>query len=165
MLLIPELSVFVPRCDHWTHSCVLLSQCPQSPYYVSLQTEVRRRGRTRGSTSRMEGPGLEKETGWEEQFWLETPGDFLWSYYTFLAGNQIKNMFKSWEFSKSHCVLADSFLVQTARVFAWPLQVLNPMYCFPREEWRLRMTLQPYKMGEWNAWTDWKQSQTSSKIQ
>lgn len=41
---------------------VLLSQCPQSPYYVSLQTEVRRRGRTRGNTSKMEGPGLEMET-------------------------------------------------------------------------------------------------------
>lgn len=41
---------------------LLPSQCPQSPYYVSLQTEVRRRGRTRGSTSRMEGPGLETET-------------------------------------------------------------------------------------------------------
>ncbi len=47
---------------------VLLSQCPQSPYYVSLQTEVRRRGRTRGSTSRMEGPGLETEMRWDGHF-------------------------------------------------------------------------------------------------
>lgn len=36
-------------------------------------------------------------------------------------------------------------------------QVLNPVHCFPREEWRLRMTPQPYKMGEWYADTGWKQ--------
>lgn len=103
----PELSVFVPGCDHCTHSRVLLFQCPQSPYYASLQTEVRRRGRTRGSTSRMEGPGQETEMRWDEKFSLVTPKvSFLWSY-AFLAGNQIKNMFKSLEFYNSHCVLAD----------------------------------------------------------
>ncbi len=49
---------------------VLLSQCPQSLYYVSLQTEVRRRGRTRGNTSRMDGPGLETAMRWDGHFHL-----------------------------------------------------------------------------------------------
>lgn len=40
---------------------LLLSQHPQSPYYASLQTGARRRGRARGSISIMEGPGVETE--------------------------------------------------------------------------------------------------------
>lgn len=49
-------------------SHVWLLQCLRSPYYVSLQTEVRRRGRTRGNTSRTGGPGPEMETRWASHF-------------------------------------------------------------------------------------------------
>lgn len=61
ILLLPELPTLVTEFTLLS-DVLLLLQCPQSPYYVSLQTEVRRRGRTRGSTFRMEGPGLETET-------------------------------------------------------------------------------------------------------
>lgn len=47
--------------------------------------------------------------------------------------------------------------VQAAVSVCMISQVLNPVHCFPREEWRLRMTRQPYKMGEWYAQTGWKQ--------
>ena len=56
-----------------------VSQCPQSPYYVSLPTGVRRRGRTRGSTSTMEGPGLEMEIRWDFKTMI-LKGNFLCSY-------------------------------------------------------------------------------------
>lgn len=59
-------------------------------------------------------------------------------------------------------VLVDCFCSNCTGVCMTSL-VVNPVYCFPREEWRLRMTPQPYKMGEWYAHTDWKQSQPSRK--
>lgn len=51
--------------------------------------------------------------------------------------------------------------VQAAVSVCMISQVLNPVHCFPREEWRLRMTRQPYKMGEWYARTGWKQPHCS----
>lgn len=55
------------------------------------------------------------------------------------------------------CVFFYLTFVQAAVSVCMISQVLNPVHCFPREEWRLRMTRQPYKMGEWYAQTGWKQ--------
>lgn len=70
-------------------------------------------------------------------------------------------MLESLEFV--HSLQADCFNMDYIDVCMTSL-VLNPVYCFPREEWRWRMTPQPYKMGEWYAGTDWKQSQPFRKI-
>lgn len=157
-----ETSVFLcwllPSLSH-----MWLLQCLRSPYYVSLQTEVRRRGRTRGNTSRMDGPGPEMETRWAGHFrTLQT-----WtSCLAFFVEIKIQNMFrKQLNFSLLCYALADFLcffvvfftFVQAAVSVCMISQVLNPVHCFPREEWRLRMTRQPYKMGEWYARTDWKQ--------
>lgn len=55
------------------------------------------------------------------------------------------------------CVCSRRTFVHTAPVFAWPHWFWILCVVFLREEWRLPMTLQLYKMGEWYAHTDWKQ--------
>lgn len=74
-------------------SHVWLLQCLRSPYYVSLQTEVRRRGRTRGNTSRTDGPGPEMETRWASHFRKKKLQTWT-SCLAFLPGIKIENMFR-----------------------------------------------------------------------
>lgn len=80
------------------------SQCPQSRYYVSLPTGVRRRGRTRASTSRMEDPGPETEMRWDEHILNRMSVTLRENKQTFLS-------FLLWHYD-------------------YDTQVLNPKFCF-----------------------------------
>lgn len=95
-------------------TCAWLLQCLQSLYYVSLQTEVRRRGRTRGNTSRMDGLGPETQTRWANESFLQLQ---TWtSRLAFLPAIEIKNIFrKLLNFFKLVHWLADSFFLSNFR--------------------------------------------------
>lgn len=161
LLLVPELSVFVPHSDHWIHSLVWSAAftVPTEPLLCKFADGGQKKRQNQGKY-------LQNGRPWARDgdtvIWTILTRPFLkltCCVYIFLAANEKKNMFKSFEF----CALAACFSTNCTGVCMSSL-VLNPVYCFPREEWRLRMTLQPYKMGEWYAGTDWKQSQPSRKV-